>query len=171
MTKMDALLEMSQEESDATMDAEMEATSRVYGIRVGDVIDQTTFDAIQTFEKMTRDDEEGRLTVFHQGYHAGMRRAGGVDTAKLIEERDGLRMSASVANAMRTSGEYHAFRRGAQACREMLARFVEQGGDTTTAASIRANWHPDWGDDLGRPDDLPTIPEISARPIDAGEVA
>jgi len=39
---------------------------------------------------------------------------------------------------------------GAQAMREMLARFVEQGGDRTTANSIRLNWHPDWGDDPGK---------------------
>jgi hypothetical protein len=38
---------------------------------------------------------------------------------------------------------------GAQAMREMLARFVEQGGDATTAASIRANWVPGWGNDPG----------------------
>lgn len=43
---------------------------------------------------------------------------------------------------------------GAQACREMIARFVEQGGAHATAASIRANWHPGWGDDPGRPDDV-----------------
>lgn len=41
---------------------------------------------------------------------------------------------------------------GAQSCREMMARFVEQGGDPLTAASIRANWHPSWGKDPGRPD-------------------
>lgn len=41
---------------------------------------------------------------------------------------------------------------GAQACREMMARFVEQGGDTVTANSIRANWHPGWGKDPGKLD-------------------
>ena len=46
------------------------------------------------------------------------------------------------------------FIEGAQAMREMLARFVEQGGDTTTAASIRANWKPSWGKDPGRPDSV-----------------
>lgn len=35
---------------------------------------------------------------------------------------------------------------------DVLARFVEQGGDTTTAISIRANWNPQWGKDPGRPD-------------------
>lgn len=41
---------------------------------------------------------------------------------------------------------------GARAMREMLARFVEQGGDAVTAMSIRANWNPEWGPDPGRPD-------------------
>ncbi|MEP6828397.1 MAG: hypothetical protein ABJA10_10020 [Aestuariivirga sp.] len=43
---------------------------------------------------------------------------------------------------------------GLQAMREMLARFVEQGGDKTTAMSIRANWHPDWGIDPGKPEHI-----------------
>lgn len=45
-----------------------------------------------------------------------------------------------------------AFLRGAEVCREMMARFVEQGGDASTAASIRANWNPNWGADRGRID-------------------
>jgi hypothetical protein len=45
-----------------------------------------------------------------------------------------------------------AFIAGAQACREMMARFVEQGGDAATAASIRANWLPSWGVDPGKLD-------------------
>jgi hypothetical protein len=40
---------------------------------------------------------------------------------------------------------------GAAQMREMLARFVEQGGDATTANSIRLNWNPSWGKDPGRP--------------------
>ena len=47
-----------------------------------------------------------------------------------------------------------AFRQGAQAMREMLARFVEQGGDATIAGSIRANWNPNWGTDPGRPEQI-----------------
>ena len=43
---------------------------------------------------------------------------------------------------------------GLQAMREMLARFVEQGGDATTANSIRLNWNPSWGKDPGRPDEI-----------------
>jgi hypothetical protein len=43
------------------------------------------------------------------------------------------------------------FRAGLLACREYMARFVEQGGDAATAASIRANWWPRLGDDPGAP--------------------
>lgn len=43
-----------------------------------------------------------------------------------------------------------AFTEGLQVMREMLARFVEQGGDHSTAASIRANWSPAWGKDPGK---------------------
>lgn len=45
-----------------------------------------------------------------------------------------------------------AFVAGLQAMREMLARFVEQGGDPVIAMSIRANWNPSWGTDPGRPE-------------------
>lgn len=46
------------------------------------------------------------------------------------------------------------FRSGLQAMREMLARFVEQGGDSVTANSMRANWNPSWGPDPGRPTEI-----------------
>lgn len=50
-----------------------------------------------------------------------------------------------------------AFVCGAQQMREMLARFVEQGGsdlEKRIATSIRANWTPGWGDDPGEPADV-----------------
>lgn len=53
--------------------------------------------------------------------------------------------------------QQEAFIAGAQQMREMLARFVEQGGsdvEKTIAISIRANWVPGWGDDPGKPDDV-----------------
>lgn len=43
------------------------------------------------------------------------------------------------------------FRAGLLACREYMARFVEQGGNPVIAASIRANWWPSLGDDPGEP--------------------
>lgn len=50
------------------------------------------------------------------------------------------------------------FVEGAQAMREMLARFVEQGGNPEIAQSIRLNWHPGWGKDPGRPDAVANDP-------------
>lgn len=44
-----------------------------------------------------------------------------------------------------------AFRGGFIFCREIMARFVEQGGDKATAQSIRANWIPAFGPDPGGP--------------------
>lgn len=43
------------------------------------------------------------------------------------------------------------FRAGLLACREYMARFVEQGGHADIAQSIRANWWPSLGDDPGPP--------------------
>lgn len=43
------------------------------------------------------------------------------------------------------------FRAGLLACREYMARFVEQGGNPEIAASIRANWWPQLGADPGPP--------------------
>lgn len=54
-----------------------------------------------------------------------------------------------------------AFKAGLRAMREILARFIEQGGDNMPgvsykdlATSIRLNWRPSWGDDPGRPQDV-----------------
>jgi hypothetical protein len=43
-----------------------------------------------------------------------------------------------------------AFRAGAAQMREMLARFIEQGGHPVLAQSMRLNWVPSWGDDPGQ---------------------
>lgn len=52
-----------------------------------------------------------------------------------------------------TQNQLHAvfFRAGLLACREYMARFVEQGGNASIAQSIRANWWPSLGDDPGAP--------------------
>jgi hypothetical protein len=42
-----------------------------------------------------------------------------------------------------------AFLAGATVMREYLSRFVQQGGDSVTAQSMRLNWNPNWGKDPG----------------------
>ena len=48
------------------------------------------------------------------------------------------------------------FALGAAQARDMLARFVEQGGHAEIANSIRLNWHPGWGKDPGKPERVAT---------------
>jgi hypothetical protein len=51
-----------------------------------------------------------------------------------------------------------SFLHGAQAMREMLARFVENSPPIdlkVMAGSMRANWYPAWGDDPGQTSELP----------------
>lgn len=47
-----------------------------------------------------------------------------------------------------------AFIAGLQAMREMLARFIEQGGNPEIAESVRLNWKDSWGKDPGRPEEI-----------------
>lgn len=59
------------------------------------------------------------------------------------------------------------FRAGLLAARETMARFVEQGGDAVTAASIRANWWPSLGPDPGPPRQY-TFDEVALQRDDGG---
>lgn len=132
----------------------MDATQTLIQLQPGDVLTQEMIDDLHLVDSDHRQDFERASEAFHRGYEAGLRRGGGADTAKLIEERDEARGRASVANAISSAAEHWGFIKGAQICREMMARFVEQGGTETErkiACSIRANWRPSWGDDPGAP--------------------
>ena len=58
------------------------------------------------------------------------------------------------------------FRAGLIACREYMARFVEQGGNAAVAESIRANWWPSLGPDPGAPRRL-AFDELVDERVDA----
>lgn len=74
-----------------------------------------------------------------------------------MSDKEELRLIENIAAISDIQAGYRnpvtqvAFRGGFIACREIMARFVEQGGDAATAASIRANWLPQLGDDPGAP--------------------
>lgn len=61
-----------------------------------------------------------------------------------------------------------AFRAGFLLCREVMARFVEQGGDAATAQSIRANWLPAFGDDPGAPRKMKLSELATAEDMERG---
>lgn len=69
-----------------------------------------------------------------------------VELDRMVPDLDGVMSQNPVSQVY--------FRAGLLACREYMARFVEQGGDAVTAASIRANWWPSLGDDPGAPRQL-----------------
>lgn len=137
--------------SEEDFDRLMDATQTLLQLKVGDVLTQQMIDDLHLVDKDHREESERAIDAFAKGYEAGLERGAGADTAKLIEERDSARNAAAVANALSSYRAHTAFIQGARVCREMMARFVEQGGDSVTAGSIRANWHPAWGNDPGAP--------------------
>jgi hypothetical protein len=150
--------------ADDPFDRLMDAHQTLIRLKPGDVLTQAMIDDLLLVERDYRDNDERNTDAFHKGYEAGLERGSNADTAKLIDERDAAQSSASIANAIRTFSEVQAFKRGAQACREMMARFVE-AVDPVTANSIRLNWRPSWGDDPGTPTEISDLPEISAKPL------
>ena len=137
-------------QTDAEFEAEMDAVSTVYSLHPPMVLTDAQYQAIQAFDASSRRDQERATEAFHRGYQDGLVRGAGSDVAALTNKADDARMALTVEKALRKMDWQMACRRGAAACREMMARFVERGGDAVTAGSIRANWNPSWGEDPGR---------------------
>lgn len=131
-------------------DRVMDTLQLIISIKGRHVLTDQEADDIRYLEAYYREHDERATEAFDRGYQYGLKRGGGADTAKLIEERDQSRSIAAVANAVASASERWAFINGAQACREMIARFVE-ATNPTIANSIRLNWKPSWGDDPGAP--------------------
>lgn len=159
--------------SDAEWEAFMEATQTVLTLKAGQTLTQEDIDQILFVGEYERRDEERQIDCFHRGYQLGLHEGGGSEVADLIERVSDLRTSLVVANALSKVGRTTGFVRGAQACREMVARFVGQGGKPILAGSIRLNWHPGWGQDPGAPEgDIPTLASLSEpEPADDGALA
>lgn len=131
----------------------MDAIQTLIQLQPGDVLTQEMIDDLQFVDKHNREDQERAIDAFSRGYDCGLERGAGADTAKLIEDCDAARSRVSIVNALSSARERSGFIRGAQVCREMMARFVEQGGHAVIAQSIRLNWRPTWGDDPGAPNE------------------
>jgi hypothetical protein len=145
-----------EDEIDLAFNRLMDATQTLIQLKPGAVLTQEMIDDLHLVDKEHREEFERATDAFHRGYEWGLERGGGADTAKLIEERDDARMKAQIAQSMSAWAGRFGFVKGARICREMMARFVEQGGteaERNIACSIRANWNPRWGDDPGAPDE------------------
>lgn len=133
-------------------DRVMDAVATVYGFKAGRVLTEDDVEAVQLFDTQAREDGETALDAFSKGYRAGQISAGGKDVAAVLDQMADQSVKHAADRAILMLGKQRAFWQGAQACREMMARFVEQGGDLVTAQSIRLNWNPEWGKDPGPPD-------------------
>lgn len=142
---------MTEKESDEAFERLMEDMQVLYGMKAGQTVTQADIDALNRLDKHWRDNDEDAIDAFNSGRQQGLLEAGGADLVALQNKLDEASIELATKRAISKFDAERGFRRGAQACREMLARFVEQGGDHRTAASIRANWSPTWGDDPGAP--------------------
>lgn len=114
----------------------MDATQTLIQLKPGDILTEDMIADLHLVDADHRESFERATDAFHRGYQDGLERGGGADTAKLIEERDSARTRAQVANAISSAAERWGFIKGAQACREMMARFVEQGGTTLSGGAV-----------------------------------
>jgi len=123
----------------------------IYRMKAGDTVSQDDVDALNRLDSYWRENEESAVDAHHKGWQAGLLHGGGADVQELQNKLDTSWGELATERAMRKMERQWGVREGARACREMMARFVEQGGDHVIAASIRANWNPEWGDDPGPP--------------------
>lgn len=160
-------INLSDDAFEAHWDAKFDTIATVYGLRPGHTLTQEDFDAIQKFDADYRENEETALHAFHTGYKRGLMDGGSADIAAMSARLDEKTGRLSLEKAMGRFRYQWGFREGARACREMMARFVEQGGTETErkiATSIRANWHPGWGENPGKLDEIPATAELVDAP-------
>lgn len=134
-------------ESEDAFDRLMDDLQVVLGAKAGRVLTQDDVDALQRLERHWSDDAERATDAYARGYRDALRATGGDALVEANERADKNWAEAATQKAMRKFDERSGFHKGAVACREMMAAFVEQGGDAATASSIRLNWNPEWGAD------------------------
>lgn len=149
---------MSAFDSEEAFAALMDDMQVLYGLRAGQTVTQADVDALNRLDKHWRDNEENATEAFHEGRQQGLLEAGGAEVVALKNKLDELWAETATDKVMRKVERRWGFQEGAEACREMMARFVEQGGDHATANSIRLNWNPAWGIDPAPPEGVAPTP-------------
>jgi len=134
-------------DSDEAFDQLMDDLQTIYTAKAGQVLTQDDVDSLNRLERHWEADGERVTDAYRRGWTDALRHAGGEALVEANERADKNWSEASAQKALRKFDMAMGVRTGAAACREMMARFVEQGGDAATAASIRANWNPEWGTD------------------------
>ena len=88
-------------ETEADFDRLMDAMQTLIQLKPGDVLTQEMINDLHLVDRHNREDQERATDAFSRGYDAGLARAAGADTAKLIEERDNARDEAAIARGLR----------------------------------------------------------------------
>lgn len=131
---------------------QFEALVCLHMLKPGQVLTEADCWAIEYTRKQADAVENNVVDAFDDGRKHGIVSVAGKTDADMFAEIERLRSELSCEKAL--ARFYHRscsteFIRGAAACRETMACFVDQGGDPVTANSIRLNWSPSWGDDPG----------------------
>ena len=132
---------------------QFEALICLHMLRPGHILTEAECWAIEHVRVQADEVENSAVDAFDNGRKHGIISVAGTTDAQMFAEIERLKTELSVTKAL--SRHYQKscsaeFIRGAAACRETMARFVEQGGDATTANSIRLNWSPAWGEEPSR---------------------
>lgn len=88
--------------SEIDFEAIMDAISRVYSLREGHTLTLQDYEAIQTFDQASREDQERAADAFHRGYEQGLREGGTAEVADLKKQISDLSTNLASARALQT---------------------------------------------------------------------
>lgn len=134
-------------------EGQFEALLCLHMLKPGHVLTEDECWAIEHVRVQADEVENSAVDAFDDGRKHGIISVAGKTDAQMFAEIERLKTELSVTKALSRYYQKSCsteFIRGAAACRETMARFVEQGGDATTANSIRLNWNPAWGEEPSR---------------------
>lgn len=145
-----AALATSGNPSDEWTEGQFEALITLHMLKPGEVLTEDDCWAIEHVRVQADEVENSAIDAFDNGRKHGIVSVAGKTDAQMFAEIERLKTELTVSKALSRFYQRSCsteFIRGASACREVMARFVEQGGDPATANSIRLNWSPTWGEE------------------------
>ena len=132
---------------------QFEALVCLHMLKPGHVLTEAECWAIEYTRQQADEVENNVIDAFDNGRKHGIVSVAGKTDASMFAEIERLKSELGISKALERHYRRSCsteFVRGAAACRETMARFVEQGGDPVTANSIRLNWSPSWGEEPAR---------------------
>ena len=88
--------------TETDFEATMDAISRVYSLRAGHTLTLQDYEAIQTFDRASREDQERAVDAFHRGYKQGLTEGGTAEVADLKKQISRLSTNLAAERALKT---------------------------------------------------------------------